>query len=248
MGFPLPNLKTRDESPPHHVAIIMDGNGRWATKRGLPRVEGHRQGAEALRRTVEASIDLGISQLTVFAFSTENWKRTKQEISGLFSLIRFYVKRELNDLIKNGVCLKIIGDYRAFPKDVVQILEDACAKTASFTRIGVCLALNYGGQQDIAAAVKKIALDVEKGKLVPADIGVDTITENLSTAQQNLSAPDLLIRTSGERRLSNFLLWQLSYAEMVFQDVYWPDYNKEHFEDALAQFASRERRYGATPR
>lgn len=232
---------------PTHVAIIMDGNGRWATQRGLPRIEGHRQGAEALRRTVEAAVDLGVKQLTVFAFSTENWRRSKDEVSGLFSLIRLYIKRELKDLIKNGVCFKIIGDYKAFPEDVVALLDDACEKTKAFTRVTLCMALNYGGRQDIVSAARKIAFKVQSGAMQIADISTEVIDDHLSTSSLELRDPDLLIRTSGECRVSNFLLWQMSYAEMVFQDVFWPDYNKEHLSKAIEQFQIRDRRYGAAP-
>jgi len=216
-----------------HVAIIMDGNGRWAKKRAMPRALGHKQGGEAVRRTVQACEVLGIECLTLYAFSSENWKREADEISDLMGLMRRFIEANLADMIEQGVRLKIIGDYNAFEPDIVAKLEDALERTKSGTRT-LAVALNYGAQQELARAAN---LAAQEGEVTPA-----AIEKHLYTA--DLPPLDLLIRTSGEVRLSNFLLWQAAYAEMIFMDVLWPDFGEEHLRAALDEFARRERRYG----
>ena len=216
-----------------HVAIIMDGNGRWAKRRGLPRALGHRRGVEAVRKLVRAVEPLGIDCLTLYAFSSENWKRPEDEIDHLMGLLRRFIESDLPEFIANDVRLKIIGDYRALAPDIVDAIEDAIERTSGGKRI-LAVALNYGSQQEIARAA---ALAAQEGEVSEA-----SIARHLYTA--DLPPLDLLIRTSGEVRLSNFLLWQAAYAEMVFTDVLWPDYTPEHLKAALDAFAARERRFG----
>ena len=216
-----------------HVAIIMDGNGRWAKRRRLPRAMGHQRGVEAVRNLVRGIGPLGLECLTLYAFSSENWKRDEEEISDLMSLMRKFIKSDLPDFIKNGIRLKIIGDYKALAPDIVEMLEDALAQTAHGDKT-IAVALNYGSQQEIARAAAKAAAQGE--------VTVETIAAHLYTA--DLPPLDLLIRTSGEIRLSNFLLWHSAYAEMWFTEVLWPDFTPAHLEEALASFAARERRYG----
>ena len=218
---------------PRHVAIIMDGNGRWAKKRGLPRALGHRQGGEAVRRTVAAAEELGLECLTLYAFSSENWKRDEAEISDLMNLMRRFIEANLDDMVKRQLRLRIIGDYHAFAPDIVDRLEDALERTAAGNRT-LAVALNYGGQQEIARAAAKAS---EEGP-----IDAESIQRHLDTA--DLPPLDLLIRTSGEVRLSNFLLWQAAYAELLFTDTLWPDFSEEHLRAACEEFATRERRYG----
>ena len=227
---------------PRHVAIIMDGNGRWAQQRGLPRVAGHRAGAEAVRRTLQAAADNGVEVLTLYAFSSENWRRSAEEISDLTALMRFYLERELATLHKEGVRLKLIGDYSAFGADLVGRLERALERTANNTRLTLVVALNYGSQSEIAAAARELAVKVASGELEPDSIDEQAISGELQT--RDLPGLDLLIRTSGEVRLSNFLLWQAAYAELLFLDVLWPDFDEQAFAGALDQFAARQRRYG----
>ena len=216
-----------------HVAIIMDGNGRWAKRHHLPRAMGHQRGVEAVRRLVRALKAIDLECLTLYAFSSENWKRPEDEISDLMGLMRKFIKSDLPDFIANDVRLKIIGDYSAMPGDIVDQLQDALAQTARGSRT-IAVALNYGSQQEIARAAAQAAAQGE--------VTVETIAANLYTA--DLPPLDLLIRTSGEIRLSNFLLWQSAYAEMWFTDVLWPDFTPAHLEEALASFAGRERRFG----
>jgi len=216
-----------------HVAIIMDGNGRWAKRRRLPRAMGHRKGVEAVRSLVRALGPLGLECLTLYAFSSENWKRPEDEISDLMALMRAFIRSDLPEFIANDVKLKIVGDYKALAPDIVEMLEDALARTAKGSRT-LAVALNYGSRQEIARAAAKAAQ--------AGPVTVDTISAHLDTA--DLPPLDLLIRTSGEVRLSNFLLWQAAYAEMWFTDVLWPDFTLAHLEEALANFAGRERRYG----
>ena len=218
---------------PRHVAIIMDGNGRWAKQRKLPRALGHKAGGDAVKRTVEAAGALGLECLTLYAFSSENWKREEEEISDLMNLMRRFIEANLRDLVENGVRLHIIGDYKAFAPDIVDKLEDALERTSGGERT-LAVALNYGAQQEIARAA---ALAAQEGEITPA-----AIERHLYTAE--LPPLDLLIRTSGEVRLSNFLLWQAAYAEMSFIDLYWPDFGEEHLRAACEDFATRERRYG----
>ncbi len=227
---------------PRHIAIIMDGNGRWAQQRGLPRVAGHRAGAEAVRRTLQAAADNGVEVLTLYAFSSENWRRSAEEISDLTALMRFYLERELKTLEKEGVRLKLIGDYSAFGPDLVERLHRALERTANNKRLTLVVALNYGSQSEIAAAARQLAGKVARGELQPDSIDELAISGELQT--RDLPELDLLIRTSGEVRLSNFLLWQAAYAELLFLDVLWPDFDEQDFVGALDQFAARQRRFG----
>ncbi len=217
-----------------HVAIIMDGNGRWAKKRHLPRAMGHKKGVDAVRRLVKAARGMGLEALTLYAFSTENWSRPEDEIAALMGLLKSFIIADLEEFAANDVRLKIIGNYKAFSPDIVELIEGALARTAANTGTTLAVALNYGSQDEIARAATAAAA---KGPITP-----ETITAHLDTA--DLPPLDLLIRTSGEIRLSNFLLWQAAYAEMWFTDVLWPDFTPAHLEEALAEFAARERRYG----
>ena len=227
---------------PRHVAIIMDGNGRWAAERRLPRIEGHRRGVEAVRRTVEAAGDLGITHLTLFSFSSENWSRPAEEIRDLFGLLRWFIRRDLADLHKNGVRIRIIGSRADLDNDIQSLLDDAVELTKENSALNLTIAFNYGSRNEIARAATRIAEDVKAGVLTPEDITEELFGSYLDT--DGLPDPDLLIRTSGELRLSNFLLWQLAYTEFVFVDTYWPDFNKTHFEEAIAEFQRRNRRFG----
>ncbi len=231
-----------DRPAAHHVAIIMDGNGRWAAERGLPRVEGHRQGVETVRRIVEASMELGITHLTLFSFSSENWSRPEQEIYDLFGLLRRFIRRDLAELHKNGVKIRVVGSRNGLEDDILRMLDDAVELTKDNTALNLTIAFNYGGRDEIARAAQRIAEDAKDGILVPEDVTQDRFASYLDTA--GLPDPDLLIRTSGELRLSNFLLWQLAYAEFVFVDVYWPDFTKELFEAAISEYQRRNRRFG----
>lgn len=217
-----------------HVAIIMDGNGRWAKKRHLPRALGHQRGVEAVRLVVRGAREMGLEALTLYAFSTENWRRPEEEVSDLMSLMKRFILSDLDEFAKAGVRLKIIGDYKAFKADVVELVEGAMERTAGNTGTTLVVALNYGSQDEIARAAAKAAA---KGPVTP-----ESIAAHLDTA--DLPPLDLLIRTSGEVRLSNFLLWQAAYAEMLFTDVLWPDFTAEHLRDALEAFSTRDRRYG----
>ena len=227
---------------PRHVAIIMDGNGRWAQKRGLPRAAGHRAGAEALRRALQAAADHDVEVLTIYAFSSENWRRSAEEISDLTALMRFYLERELKTLEKERVRLKLIGDYSAFGAELVERLERAVERTAINDRLTLVIALNYGSRAEIAAAARKLAARVAAGELQAGEIDEQAIEAELQT--RDLPDLDLLIRTSGEVRLSNFLLWQAAYAELLFLDTLWPDFDEQTFADALERFAARQRRFG----
>ena len=227
---------------PRHVAIIMDGNGRWAKQRGLPRVAGHRAGAEAVRRTMQAAADHGVEVLTIYAFSSENWRRSDEEISDLTALMRFYLERELKTLEKEGVRLKLIGDYSAFGADLVERLEGAVERTARNTRLTLVIALNYGSRAEIASAARELARKAVADDIDPGKIDEAAFAAELQTAE--LPELDLLIRTSGEMRLSNFLLWQAAYAELLFIDIMWPEFGEDAFSNALKTFASRARRFG----
>jgi undecaprenyl diphosphate synthase len=233
---------SESRSGPRHVAIIMDGNGRWAAERRLPRVEGHRRGVESVRRIVEASKDLGVTHLTLFSFSSENWSRPVEEIKDLFGLLRRFIRRDLADLHKNGVRIRIIGSSSELDNDIQRMLDDAVELTKENTSLNLTIAFNYGSRDEIARAAGRIAEAVTKGELAPEDITEECFASYLDT--DGLPDPDLLIRTSGELRLSNFLLWQLAYAEFVFVDTYWPDFNKGDFEEAIAEFQRRNRRFG----
>jgi undecaprenyl diphosphate synthase len=236
-------LEGSDAKPtPRHVAIIMDGNGRWAQQRGLPRAAGHRAGAEAVRRTLQAAADHGVEVLTIYAFSSENWRRSAEEISDLTALMRFYLERELKTLEKEKVRLKLIGDYSAFGPELVERLEKAVERTRGNDRLTLVIALNYGSRAEIAAAARTLAAMVGAGELQPGEIDERRIGDELQT--HDLPELDLLIRTSGEVRLSNFLLWQAAYAELLFLDTLWPDFDEQAFADALDRFAARQRRFG----
>ena len=222
---------------PRHVAIIMDGNGRWAKARGLPRAAGHRAGAEAARETLRAAGEAGVECLTLYAFSSENWRRPAQEIADLTGLLRFYIGRELDSLHKEGIRLRILGDHTAFESDVANMVDRAVARTAGNTRMTLAIALNYGARTEIVRAAR-IAAQTR----APAEIDEAAIEAALDTA--GLPPLDLLIRTSGEQRLSNFLLWQAAYAELLFVDTLWPDFGGDALRAALAEYGRRERRYG----
>ena len=227
---------------PRHVAIIMDGNGRWAQARGLPRVAGHRQGAESVRKVLRAAGEVGVECLTLYAFSSENWRRPEEEVNDLQGLLRYYIQTELDAIHKEGVRLRIIGDYKAFQPDVVTMMEAAVARTAGNTRLTLAVALNYGGRAEMVKAARSLAARVAAGEIAPEAIDEAAIDGALDTA--DLPPLDLLIRTSGEHRLSNFLLWQAAYAELLFVDTLWPDFDGEALRSAIADFGRRERRFG----
>jgi len=227
---------------PRHVAIIMDGNGRWAESRGLPRVAGHRAGAEAVKRALQAAADHGVEVLTLYAFSSENWRRSKEEISDLTALMRFYLDRELKTLAKEGVRLRLIGDHSAFGGELSARLDKAVERTAANTRLTLVIALSYGSRAEIAAAAQRLAVKTATGEIEASSIDESAVGGELQTA--DLPELDLLIRTSGEVRLSNFLLWQAAYAELLFLDTLWPDFDEEAFAEALKIYAARERRFG----
>lgn len=229
---------------PRHIAIIMDGNGRWAKQRARPRTFGHSEGVEALRRTVEAAGDLGVRYLTVFGFSTENWRRPVEEVSALFDLLRLYVARDLDRLVRDGVRVRVIGERLGLQDDIAQIIDNAEAKTLHNDKLNLIIAFNYGGQDEIARAAKKLAGDVASGKVAADDVNADSFARYLDTA--DWPVPELLIRTSGEYRLSNFMLWQAAYSELVFIDTLWPDFDRAALEGAIAEYNKRERRFGGT--
>ncbi|HHT63887.1 MAG: isoprenyl transferase [Bacillota bacterium] len=227
---------------PRHLAIIMDGNGRWAQKRGLPRTAGHRYGVEALRKVIEASVELGIPVLTVYAFSTENWKRPKEEVSVLMDLIVEYLQKELDELHQQNIKIRTIGSIKELPFNAREELAKAEKTTAQNSGLKLNVALNYGGRMEILEAARTVARQVETGVLQSSEITEELFSSYLFTAGQ--PDPDLLIRPSGEYRISNFLLWQLAYAELYFTDIYWPDFSKEEFYRAILDFQGRNRRYG----
>jgi undecaprenyl diphosphate synthase len=231
-------------APPSHVAIIMDGNGRWAKARGLPRIAGHRRGAESVRRAVIAATELGISYLTLFGFSSENWKRPHDEINDLMGLLRHYLRGEIAELHKQGVRVVIIGDRTRLAPDIVTLIDNAETLTGGNTRLTLIVALSYGGRDDIVQAARKLATEVAAGRLQAKDIDETRVSSSLFTA--GIPDPDLLIRTSGEQRISNFLLWQLAYTELVFIETLWPDFGRADLERAISDFHGRERRYGAS--
>jgi undecaprenyl diphosphate synthase len=227
---------------PRHVAIIMDGNGRWAAKRHLPRVAGHRAGAEALRNALQAARDAGVEVLTVYAFSSENWRRSEEEVSDLKGLMKYYLERELKSLNREGVRLRLIGEPNAFGSELHARLVQAVDETAANDRLTLVIALNYGSQSEIAAAARALAIRAIEGEIDPDSIDEAAISACLQT--RDLPPLDLLIRTSGEVRLSNFLLWQAAYAELVFTDTLWPDFDEAAFGAALGEYARRQRRFG----
>jgi undecaprenyl diphosphate synthase len=240
---PVQSTDLGTSTAPAHVAIIMDGNGRWAASRGLPRVAGHREGAQAVRRTVEAAIRSGVGWLTIYAFSSENWRRPQSEIIDLTGLLRRYLKNEIAELSQNGVRLRFIGDRERFDADIQADLARAERDTQRNKRLNLTIALSYGARAEIAAAARAAAKAVQAGNLDPAQLCEEMFEGFLHTA--GTPDPDLIIRTSGEQRLSNFLLWQAAYAELVFLEVLWPDFDESHFTAALADYARRERRFGA---
>jgi undecaprenyl diphosphate synthase len=233
----------QNSAVPRHIAVSMDGNGRWAKHRGLPRVAGHRQGAEAARRIANLAAEAGVEYITLFGFSSENWKRPEAEIQELMKLLRHYLRSETAELHKNNARLRVIGDRSAFDQDIVELIKNAERLTADNDGINVVIALNYGGQNDIAQAVHHMANKAVESGFVPSVDEVETqFSAHLMTA--GMPDPDLLIRTSGEHRISNFLLWQCSYAEFFFTDTLWPDFDKADLDEALNTYAKRDRRYG----
>ena len=227
---------------PRHIAIIMDGNGRWAAERGLPRAEGHRQGVDSVRRTVKAALELGVTHLTLFSFSSENWSRPRQEIHDLFGLMRRFVRRDLADLHKNGVRIRVIGTRSGLDDDIMRLIDDAVLLTKDNSALNLTIAFNYGSRDEIARAAARMAEAVAEGTLDVSDITPERFGSYLDTA--DLPDPDLLIRTSGELRLSNFLLWQLAYSELVFVDTYWPYFLLSTLAAAIAEYQRRTRRFG----
>ncbi len=227
---------------PRHVAIIMDGNGRWAMARGLPRAEGHRRGVEALRRTVRAAGEIGISVLTIFSFSSENWSRPQAEVRELMGLLRRFIRYDLADLHKNNVRVRVIGERENLDPDIRRLLEEAEDLTRANQRLTLVVAFNYGGRQEIARAAQRIAGEVAAGRLTAQEVTTEVLGGFLDAA--DLPDPDLLIRTSGEQRLSNFLLWQAAYSELVFLPIYWPDFDRAALEGAIVEYRRRERRFG----
>ncbi len=230
--------------PPEHVAIIMDGNGRWAKARGLPRFAGHKRGAETVRKIVKSCQALGIHYLTLYAFSSENWKRPPSEVADLMGLFRLYLRRELNDLRRNNVRVRFIGSRDGLADDIIELIQKTEEKTEDNTGLNLVMAVNYGGQSEILSAVRAIADDVAAGRLSAEEVTESRFSRYLETA--DIPDPDLVIRTSGEKRLSNFLLWQTAYAELAFSDLNWPEFTKESLEGVIRDYQGRERRYGAT--
>jgi undecaprenyl diphosphate synthase len=228
---------------PAHVAIIMDGNGRWAQQRGRPRLFGHHAGARRVREILKSCPDLGVKYLTLFAFSTENWKRTQAEVAGLMGLFRKYLEREADELFRSGVCVRFIGDRIKLDPKLVALMDDLELRTAGNTRVHLTVALNYGGRDEVTRAAKRLAFEIEQGRLTHKEVDVETLARFLDT--HVLPDPDLVIRTSGEARISNFLLWQSAYAEYEFVDTLWPDFTAAEFARVLASYGKRDRRFGA---
>jgi len=241
VAIPLTDGPDRSGTP-EHVAIIMDGNGRWAAARSLPRAEGHRRGVEALRRVVRAANELGIRYLTIFSFSSENWSRPASEIGDLFGLLRRFIRNDLASLHRDGVRVRVIGEREGLDPDIVALLDEAEELTRGNVRLNLTVAFNYGSRQEIANAAQRLAREVAEGKRDPSSINVAAISGYLDTS--SIPDPDLIIRTSGEQRLSNFLMWQAAYSELVFVPVHWPDFDKAALEEAIAEYAKRERRFG----
>jgi len=243
MPFHLSNSSTRALATPAHVAIIMDGNGRWAQARGLPRFEGHRRGVEAVRRAVRSAIAHDIRYLTIYSFSSENWRRPPDEVALLMGLLKRFIRNDLAELNQNGVRVRIIGERANLAPDIAPLLVEAESLTKNNCGLTLTVAFNYGGRQEIVEAARRLAIAVRDGRVDANAIGVDDLADRLDTA--GLPDPDLIIRTSGEMRLSNFLLWQAAYAELVFLPILWPDFDDAAFVSALDQYAARERRFGA---
>lgn len=244
--MPAPSLLSQinKEKIPGHIAIIMDGNGRWAKKRALPRVVGHEYGVKSVRTVTEAAAKLGVKYLTLYTFSTENWNRPQLEVKAIMALLVRTIRREVETLQKNNIRLKTIGNIEALPEDAKRELMEAMDMTKNNTQMDLVLALNYSARWDLINATQKIAEDVKSGKLQPSDINDSTISKALTTSE--FPDPELLIRTSGEYRISNFLLWELAYGEFYFTDVYWPDFDQESLFKAILDYQKRERRFGKT--
>jgi undecaprenyl diphosphate synthase len=243
MSFSRSSLGPQELQTPAHVAIIMDGNGRWARARGLPRFEGHRRGVEAVRRAVKSAIVHGVRFLTIYSFSSENWRRPPEEVAMLMGLLKRFIKDDLAELNQNGVRVRIIGERDNLAPDIAGLLVEAESLTKDNHGLTLTVAFNYGGRQEIVEAARRLAIDVRDGRVDVDMIGTDDFADRLDTAK--LPDPDLIIRTSGEMRLSNFLLWQAAYAELVFLPILWPDFDDAAFVSALDQYAARERRFGA---
>ena len=235
-------MLTRPPAVPRHVAIIMDGNGRWAALRGLPRSAGHKAGVDALRRAVKAAADFGIEYLTIYSFSSENWSRPAVEVSFLLDLLRRFIRQDVAELHNSGVKIKIVGSRDDLEPGMVSLLDDAERLTQENSKLNLVVAFNYGSRQEISRAMSAIARKIESGEISTTDISPELISRNLDTA--GIPDPDLLIRTGGEQRISNFLLWQCAYTEFVFVDEFWPDFSKEIFVRALDEFRQRDRRFG----
>jgi undecaprenyl diphosphate synthase len=237
-----PSRLVAERRGPEHVAIIMDGNGRWAQARGLPRFEGHRRGVEAVRRTVRAAIDFGIPYLTIYSFSSENWARPADEVAMLMGLLKRYIRNDLAELHRNDVRVRVIGRRAGLAPEIAVLLDEAETLTKANRGLTLIVAFNYGARQEIVEAARRLAQEAAAGRLDPEAIDADLFAARLDTAE--IPDPDLIIRTSGEQRLSNFLLWQAAYAELLFLPIHWPDFDHAAFAAALEQFAARERRYG----
>ena len=231
-----------EQAIPLHVAVIMDGNGRWARARGLPRTMGHREGARAVRRTIEAAGDLGVTHLTLFGFSSENWSRSPEEVGEIMSLIRFYLRREIVEMKRNNIRFRVIGDRTTLSNDLLSLIDAAETETVGNSGLFLTLAISYGGRAEITDAARSLARDAAEGRIDPDLIDETAVRGRMFTS--DLPDPDLLIRTSGEQRISNFLLWQCAYAEFFFTDVLWPDFDGTALAEALGEFARRDRRYG----
>ncbi len=225
-----------------HIAIIMDGNGRWATKRGLPRLAGHKKGAEAVKIVTEAAAEAGVKYLTLYAFSTENWQRSPEEVNGLMSLLRDYLKTDLKEIQEKGVRIRFIGERHMLASDIVEKMEKIEKQTINNDRMTLCIALSYGSRQEIVQAARKIATLAKRGDILPEDVDIKMFSDMLYT--KDMPDPDLVIRSSGEQRISNYLLWQVAYAEFYFSPVLWPDFNKETLNAIIEDYNHRERRYG----
>ncbi len=241
-----PPARAIEGPAPRHVAIIMDGNGRWAQARGLPRSMGHREGVEAVRRTVRAAIDLGVGYLTIYSFSSENWSRPLDEISYLMGLMKRFIRRDLAELHQAGVAIRVIGGREGVDPELMTLIDEAVELTRANTGLTLVIAFNYGARSEIAKAAQRLAAEAAAGRIDPSEITIETLGRALDTA--SIPDPDLLIRTSGEQRLSNFLLWQAAYTELVFLDTLWPDFDRDDLEEAIAVYRSRDRRYGGLTR
>lgn len=241
-GAPSERAEPVRPDTPRHVAIIMDGNGRWAAARGLPRGEGHRRGVEALRRVVRASHELGIAYLTIFSFSSENWSRPASEIGDLFGLLRRFIRNDLASLHRDGVRVRVIGEREGLDADIRNLLAEAEDLTRANTKLTLVVAFNYGSRQEIARAARRLAVEVSEGRRAADSINENSLAQYLDAP--DIPDPDLIIRTSGEQRLSNFLMWQAAYSELVFVPIHWPDFDRAALEGAIAEYARRERRFG----